>query len=92
MVKHKTKRSKQGLLSKAINAGLIAFGFSRVLQILFMQAEIGTKINLITRGATFGLAGGTFDLDSGLQMYAPAGGAIALGKLKSYLMRKFPVG
>ncbi len=89
--KTKRKRSKQGLLSKVINTGLVAFGFSRVLTLLFAHGFSQASVTAITREATFGLSSGSFDLNAGLRMYTPAGGAAALGYLKSYLMRKFPV-
>ncbi len=91
MAKGKKKPSKQGLLSKVMNIGLIALGFSRVLGILFTSASVGDKFAQIQREATFGLSQGKFDLNAGLAMYAPAGAAIGLGKLKKYLMRHFPV-
>ncbi len=91
MAKNKKKRSRQGLFSKAINIGLIALGFSRVLGILFTGASPGAKMDQIVREGTFGLSQGKFDLDAGLAMYTPVGAAIGLGKLKQYLMRHFPV-
>ncbi len=95
MPKGKRKRSrKQGILSKVINVGLIALTFSRVLQ-LFVAFGFNGAIPHIIREATFGLAApgglGKFDLNAGLTMYAPAGAALALGKLKGYAMRHFPV-
>ncbi len=91
MAKKRRRRGKQGLFSKALNASLIALGFSRVISILVSPAAIDTKMTAIINGATFGLATGKFNLDIGLRMYTPAGAAIALGTLKTFLMRKFPV-
>ncbi len=92
MPKGKKKgRRKQGVVSKAINIGLIVLGFSRVLGILFTGASVSAKMEQIQREATFGLSEGKFDLNAGLLMYAPVGGAIGLGKLKQYLLRHFPV-
>ncbi len=90
MAKHK-KKSKQGLFSKAINVGLILLGFSRPLTILMKHGFGEVAVNAIISESTFGLSQGKFDLNEGLKMYTPAGGAIALGKLKQYLMRHFPV-
>ncbi len=90
MVKHKKKRSRQGLFSKAINIGLIALGFSRVIT-NFMTKTPESAIFHTIREATFGLIEGKFDLKAGLAMYSPGGAAVALGKLKSHLFRKFPV-
>ncbi len=91
MAKKKKRGRRQGLFSKALNASLVALGFSRVISILVSPAAIDTKMTAIINGATFGLATGSFNLGVGLQMYTPAGAAIALGELKKFLMRKFPV-
>ncbi len=93
MAKKKTRGRRQGLFSKAINIGLILLGFSRPIAILLdpQQGKFANKANVIIREATFGLSEGSFKLDAGLKMYTPALGAIALGTLKSFLMRKFPV-
>ncbi len=91
MAKKKNGRRKQGLVSKVMNVGLIALGFSRVLGILFTSASVGAKFEQIQREATFGLSTGKFDLNAGLLMYSPIGAAIGLGKLKTYLLRHFPV-
>ncbi len=88
----KTGRRKQGLLSKAINLGLIALGTSRILGILFTDASMAAKADQIIRESTFGLSEGKFDLNAGLLMYTPVGGALALGTFLRYLRRKFPVG
>lgn len=87
----KKKSRRQGLFSKALNVGLIALGFSRVLGILFTGASAGDKANQIIRESTFGLSEGSFDLNAGLLMYTPVAGAFALGTLKQFLMKKFPV-
>ncbi len=91
MAKKKGKGRKQGLFSKAINIGLIALGFSRVLTHLFTPQPFEAKMKVIIKESTFGLSEGKFDLAAGLAMYTPGGAAIALGTLKSYLMKKFPV-
>ncbi len=90
MVKHR-KRRKQSLFSKAINMGLITLGFSRLLVHLFFPQSAEEKMKSIIKEATFGLSEGAFDLDAGFRMYMPVGAAVALGKLKNYLFRKFPV-
>ncbi len=90
MVKHKKPR-KQSLFSKAINMGLITLGFSRVLVHLFFPQTAEEKMKAIIKEATFGLSEGAFDLDAGLLMYTPVGAAVALGKLKQYLFKHFPV-
>ncbi len=93
MAKGKTKSRRQGLFSKAVNAALILLGFSRPIAILLdpQRGRFANKADIIIREATFGLSEGSFKLDAGLKMYTPALGAIALGTLKSFLMRKFPV-
>lgn len=100
MAKKKGKRRRQSVVSKVINLGLILLGLSRPITLLFTGGgDFAFKVNRIITEATFGLArpggvgGGVskFDLNLGLQMYAPAGAAIALGKLKGFLMRHFPV-
>lgn len=86
------KKSRQSLMSKAMNAGLIVLGFSRPLQHLWaFVSGRSDALESLQYEATFGLSGGTLDLAAGGRMYAPAGSAAALGYLKSYLLRKFPV-
>ncbi len=87
MAKKKKGRKRQGLFSKVANIGIIALGFSRVIEL-----ALGGKFQTIINEATFDLAaGGKFNLNSGLRLYAPAGAAIGLGMLKKFLMKKFPV-
>ncbi len=90
MAKNKT-RSRQSLVSKAKNLGLIALGASRILGILFTGASVGDKSKQIIREATFGLSEGSFDLNAGLLMYTPVAGSLALGTFLNFLLRKFPV-
>ncbi len=89
--KNKKKGGRQGLFSKALNVGLIVLGFSRVIEHLMAPADFKTKMRAIKRDATFGLSEGKFNLQNGLSMYTPGVAAIALGSLKSYLLKKFPV-
>ncbi len=91
MAKKRKRRGKQSLLSKAKNLGLIALGASRLLGILFTGASMAEKADQILRESTFGLSKGSFDLNAGLLMYAPVGGALALGTFLNFLLRKFPV-
>ncbi len=95
MAAKKKKSRRQGLFSKAINIGLIALGFSRVITHLTSGASVDQITGAIIRESTFGLANplgeSQFDLQAGLQMYAPGAAAIGLGKLKQFLMKKFPV-
>ncbi len=93
MAKGKKRSRRQGMVSKAINIGLIALGFSRVIEILIDPkfGSISNKFKVIQRDATFGLSEGKFNMKAGLRMYTPAGAAVGLGTLKSYLMKKFPV-
>ena len=92
MAAAKNKRSRrQGLFSKAMNIGLILLGFSRAINRILVNDVQG-----LINEATFGLAASTggeinLDLSAGFRMYSPAGAAIGLGGLKSYLIRKFPV-
>ncbi len=89
--KDKKKGGRQGIVSKALNIGIIAIGFSRVIEILMASISMRDKFKAIQRGATFGLSEGKFDLQEGLKMYSPVGAAAGLGALKSYLLKKFPV-
>ncbi len=92
--KDKKKGGKQGIVSKIANVGLILLGMSRPLGLIFRHlGNLQAGIDIIVRESTFGLGapGGKFDLASGLRFYTPAGAAVALGFLKSYLMKKFPV-
>ncbi len=91
MAKKKKNGGRQGMVSKAINIGLIALGFSRVIEIIITPMTWKSRLSLIRTGATFGLSEGKFDWPAGLAMYTPGGAAIALGGLKSYLLKKFPV-
>ncbi len=86
MAKKNKKTSRQGLFSKVSNALIIAFSFQRVLFLAFQR-----RFKDIVTEATFGLSEGKFDWKAGVRMYAPVGGGIALGKLKQYLMKHFPV-
>ncbi len=87
------KRSRQSLFSKGINVALILLGFSRPLTILGARGFTTGAAEEIVAEATFGLGRPTpaFDLGMGLRMYTPVAGAVALGTLKTYLLRKFPV-
>ncbi len=91
MAKHK-KRGKQGMLSKIINIGLTLLTFSRPLVIMFGSAStIQDKLRVLMEEATFGLSAGAFDKAAGLRMYTPAGAAAALGFIRSYATKHFPV-
>ncbi len=87
MAAKKGKSRRQGWMSKVMNAGLIALGFSRVIELAFQRNWKG-----IIGEATFGFSDeGKFNLRRGLRMYTPAGAAIALGTMKRYLLKHFPV-
>lgn len=92
--KNKKKTSKQGIMSKIINIALIALSFARPLtQIMSGNTAYFTRTGggTLIHEATFGLASGKFDLQAGAKLYAPAGAAAALGFIKRYALRKFPV-
>ncbi len=96
MAKKKKGRRRQSFVSKAINAALIGLTFARPLSIFFGPGTGSSKVAKIIREATFGIvqeggAIGAFNLNEGLAMYAPAGAAFALGKIKGFAMRHFPV-
>ncbi len=96
MARKKRGRRKQGLFSKLANVALILLAFSTPIRIAFGSGSMETKIGIITRQSTFGLVrtlGGAsqFDLGEGLQFYGPMGAAFALGAVKTFIMRKFPV-
>ncbi len=94
MPKNNKKSRKQGTVSKLMNIGLIALSFSRVIEIIAVRLAHGASQHIaadIIHDATFGLADGNFDMAAGMRMYLPAGGAVALGYLKSYALRKWPV-
>ncbi len=79
-------------MSKILNTGLVLLGLSRPLTLLLQSpGNPAAAVQQIIKESTFGLAEGSFDLDAGLLFYSPAGAAVGLGKLKSYLMRHFPV-
>ncbi len=90
MAKKKKGRRRQGLCSKIANALLVGLTFARPIQLILSQGA-SAAMPIIIKEATFGLSDGAFDLNAGLRMYTPAGAALALGKLKGYAMRHFPV-
>ncbi len=90
MAKAKKRRGRQGIVSKVLNIALIALTFARPIQLFFARGMKGA-LPIIIREATFGLSEGKFRLADGLKMYTPAGAAAALGYLKSYALKKFPV-
>lgn len=88
----KNKSRRQGLVSKISNVGLILLGLSRPLTIIFGNLQNPQFVaSTIIKEATFGLSEGRFDTQAGARFYSPVGAAAAVGYLKSYLMRKFPV-
>ncbi len=78
-------------MSKVINAGLTLLAFSRVLTHLFTAQPFEEKVRVIIKEAMFGLTEGAFDLQAGAQMYGPVGAAAALGFIRSYVTKHFPV-
>lgn len=90
MAKKNQKSRRQSIVSKVANGLLILLGLSRPIS-LFFKTDPTTAVNVIIDESTFGLTTGGFNLAKGLQFYAPAGAAAAVGFLKSFLMRKFPV-
>ncbi len=88
--KNKKKGGRQGIVSKLMNVALIALGFARPLSIIIRKPNM-SGVEDIVHESTFGLATGKFNWKAGAKFYSPAGAAIALGKLKSYLIKQFPV-
>ncbi len=94
MAAKKKKGGRQGVVSKVINISLIALALAPAITRAFKG-----RWGAIIRGYTAGLAGnpqegvapGKFDMKLLAEFYAPVGGAVALGFLKSYLLKKFPV-
>ncbi len=97
MARGKKKRSrKQGWFSKLANIALWGVAFARPITIAFGPGSPQGKFEKVIREATFGLVAeggrvGTFNLNEGLAMYLPAGAALALGKIRSFAARHFPV-
>ncbi len=92
VAKDKKKGGRQGIVSKILNLSLILLAFSQPIKVLWSnRGNLGVGVTQIIREATFGLAEGKLDLKGGLRMYTPVGASVALGTLKSYLMRKFPI-
>ncbi len=87
--KNKKKSRRQGIVSKIMNIALIALTFARPIQLFVARGK--DALPIIIREATFGLSEGKFKLADGLKMYTPAGAAAALGYLKSYAIKRFPV-
>ncbi len=94
MAKKRKSRRRQGIASKLINVALIALAFVQPIR-LALKGNWGA----IVYRSTFGLAGnpqtgqaaGKFDWRRGVEFYAPVGAAAALGAVKRYVMKKFPV-
>lgn len=88
----KKKRSrKQKIASKLINAGGLAIGLSRFIEI-FLQDGFSTRaLQRIRKGLTFGLAEGGFNLEAGLRMYGPVGASVGYREFTKYLMKRFPI-
>ncbi len=86
MANKKKKSRRQGLASKLINVGIIAYAFQTVITL-----ALGGRFAELNNALTFGLVNGKLDINAGAAVYAPMAGAIGLGAMKSYLMRKFPV-
>jgi len=87
----KKKSRRQGLFSKAVNVGLIALTFSEAIRIWLSGSPIRTKVAETLQAYTgFGLDG-SFVPERLIRGYAPAGAAFALGFLKKFAMRRFPV-
>ncbi len=88
--KNKKKASRQGIVSKVMNIGLITLAFIRPIWLLWTKGAFGGAGEII-RESTFGLSQGKFDLQAGLSFYTPVGASVTIGYMKSYLLRKFPV-
>ena len=83
----KRRRRKTSLVTKAINIGVLALAFSRVID-LFLKTSPATAASVLTKEATFGLSGGGgFNLNQGLQLYGPMIGAVVLKKVISMVRR-----
>ncbi len=94
MARKKNKKSrKQGLFSKAVNAGLVILTLARPIQLLLRFGFGDTFIAAISSEATFGLLSSTgkFSLAEGAKMYGPGIAAFGIGKLKSFALRHYPV-
>ncbi|MEE9173337.1 MAG: hypothetical protein V3U41_10615 [candidate division NC10 bacterium] len=92
MAKKKKGRRKQGMVSKLINLGGIAIGLSRILEIIFNNISAPADIpKIIIRGASFGLAEGSFNMQEGLRFYAPLAGAVGYRMFTKFLFKRFPI-
>ncbi len=92
----KKKNSKQGMFSKLTNIALWAVAFARPIIIAIGPGSPQAKFEKVIREATFGLVAeggqvGKFNLNEGLAMYAPAGAAVGLSKVRNFASRHFPV-
>ncbi len=97
MPKGKKKNGgRQGWFSKLANIALWGVTFARPIAIAMGSGSPKAKFEKVIREATFGIVVeggqiGKFNLKEGLAMYAPGGAALALGQLKKYAARHFPV-
>ncbi len=92
----KKKGGRQGWMSKIVNIALWGVTFARPIIIAVGSGSPQAKFEKVIREATFGIVReggqvGKFNLNEGLAMYAPGGAALALGQLKKYAARHFPV-
>ncbi len=90
----KKKRGKQGIVSKVLNGLLLALAFARPLERAFAgQWSYFTTVQQgsLVDEATFGLVSGKFSLAAGAKLYGPAGASAALGYIKSWAMRRYPI-
>ncbi len=91
MAKNKKKKSRrQGMFSKVLNIAIILLGLSRPITIM-VQNPNARGVDFLINEATFGLSKGALNFKAGMKFYSPAGAAVGLGFLKSYLIKKFPV-
>lgn len=80
------------MFSKAINVGLIALAFSPLIRIwIFGGGGIAEKAGATQRAYTGIGLDGTFDINRLKEGWLPAGTAVAIGFLKKFLMKRFPV-
>lgn len=77
-------------MSKLLNVAGILIGLSRPIELFLSNAPDFAAKSLL-RELTFGLSEGSFDLNTGLRVYAPVGAAVGFRQITKYLIRHFPV-
>ncbi len=92
MAKKKGRSRRQGLISKGINAGVIALSMSTLLRIwLFEAGDANAKTRRTLQAYTgFGFDG-SFIPSRLIEGYGPVAAGFAVGTVIKFIRKKFPL-